>query len=225
MAGETLNYVTIPQTIIRFPDVRLKTRDAHKLRGYFGNLFKERSVLLHNHMGNGEFRYRYPQVQYKVLEGVPHLVGLLDGAKLLPELFFQIDELKVGGETIPLHHKNIDHKAVEVGITDRQQHYRFQTLWMALNQKNHTRYQNATPPEQKALLERILIGNILAFLKAADHYVEQRITVDGRFKEKTTRFKNRSMLAFEGAFTTNITLPNLIGLGKQTARGFGTVES
>ncbi len=29
------------QTIIRFPEIKLKTRDAHKLLGYFGNLFKK----------------------------------------------------------------------------------------------------------------------------------------------------------------------------------------
>jgi len=33
------------QPIIRFPEINLRTRDAHKLRGYFGNLFKEKSEL------------------------------------------------------------------------------------------------------------------------------------------------------------------------------------
>lgn len=35
--------MTIPLTLIRFPGIHLETRDAHKLRGYFGNLFKEHS--------------------------------------------------------------------------------------------------------------------------------------------------------------------------------------
>ena len=30
--------MTLPQTIIRFPEIQLRTRDAHKIRGYFGNL-------------------------------------------------------------------------------------------------------------------------------------------------------------------------------------------
>jgi len=88
---------TLPQTIIRFPEIKLRTRDAHKLRGYFGNLFKEKSELLHNHMGNGKLRYAYPQVQYKVIERTPYLVGVQEGAELLGELFLKIKELDIGG--------------------------------------------------------------------------------------------------------------------------------
>ena len=63
----------ITQTIIQFPDIRLQTRDAHKLRGYFGNLFKEQSPLLHNHFQDGSTRYAYPLVQYKVINVVLYL--------------------------------------------------------------------------------------------------------------------------------------------------------
>ena len=54
-------------TTIRFPEIALRTRDAHKLRGYFGNLFQEHSPLLHNHWEDGTSRYAYPLVQYKVV--------------------------------------------------------------------------------------------------------------------------------------------------------------
>jgi CRISPR/Cas system CSM-associated protein Csm3 (group 7 of RAMP superfamily) len=42
-------------------------------------------------------------------------------------------------------------------------------------------------------------------------------------KEKITKFKNKTMMAFEGSFTSNARLPDLIGLGKSTARGYGTI--
>jgi hypothetical protein len=42
---------------------------------------------------------------------------------------------------------------------------------------------------------------------------------------KEAQFKNNAMLAFEAEFTTNSLLPDKIGLGKQTARGFGTITS
>src|SRR4051812_35346852 len=86
----------IHQTIIRFPEIQLATRDAHKLRGYFGDLFREHSPLLHNHLETGEAAYRYPLVQYKVLDSVPTLVGLQEGADLLIQLFLKIKELQVG---------------------------------------------------------------------------------------------------------------------------------
>ena len=32
-------------TLLRFPEIHLEKRDAHKLRGYFGNLFQEPLIL------------------------------------------------------------------------------------------------------------------------------------------------------------------------------------
>ena len=60
----------IIQAIIKFPEINLQTRDAHKLRGYFGNVFKEHSPLLHNHFEDGKNRYAYPLVQYKVIKNI-----------------------------------------------------------------------------------------------------------------------------------------------------------
>lgn len=212
------------QTIIRFPEIDLRTRDGHKLRGYFGNLFKERSALLHNHMGNGEFRYDYPQVQYKVINQTPVLLGIKDGAELLTDLFLKIKELNIGGEIYQVRQKNIEGKQIDVGITDTSRSYKFETLWMALNQKNHDKYKISDDLERQHQLERILIGNMLSFFKTADHFIEEQIQVKGTFKEKVTRFKNNRMLAFEGIFTTNVVLPEFIGLGKAVSRGFGTIR-
>lgn len=214
----------IPQTIIRFPEIQLRTRDAHKLRGYFGRLFQERSELLHNHMGNGEFRYAYPQVQYKVIDRTPMLVGIKDGAGLLGELFLKINELNIDGQKYPVHQKNIEGKNVEAGISENSNTYRFETLWMGINQKNHNRYLIADELEKQHMLERVLIGNCLSFFKSMDHFVEEQIQIKGTFKEKSTRFKNNRMLAFEGMFTTNLLLPDYIGLGKSVSRGFGTIQ-
>ena len=80
----------ITQTMIRFPDLRFQTRDAHKLRGFFGNLFKEYSPLLHNHFEDGSLRYAYPLVQYKVVDNIPMLTGFGEGGRLLIDLFLKI---------------------------------------------------------------------------------------------------------------------------------------
>jgi hypothetical protein len=215
----------ISQTIIRFPEIELRTRDAHKLRGYFGNLFKEKSELLHNHMGNGELRYAYPQIQYKVIDQTPMLVGIKDGAELLTELFLKIRELKIDGTVYPIRQKNIEAKLIEPGASVAPKTYRFETLWMALNQKNHERYTEANALDQGKLLEKILVGNCLSYFKSMDIFVESTLEARGRFSEKSTKFKNNRMIAFEGLFEINADLPDYIGLGKQVSRGFGTIRS
>ncbi len=220
----TPNPAQIPQTIIRFPDIRLQTRDAHKLRGYFGNLFREYSPLLHNHFEDGSFRYKYPLVQYKVIDGIPMLVGFRDGADLLAELFLKITELDIDGNRYPVLSKHIDHRQVDLTPGDRLHRYTFKTLWMALNQENYRKYralQDAAA--RKEMLDRLLRNNILSFYKGVDYWTDEKILTSVDVTPKRTRFKNQPMLAFTGNFTTNAVLPDYAGIGKSVARGFGTV--
>lgn len=212
------------QTIIRFPEINLVTRDAHKLRGYFGTLFQEHSPLLHNHLETGASAYRYPMVQYKVLDGVPILVGLNEGADLLIGLFLKIKELKIGERTYPVLQKNIESKTVNIGLSDDLHSYRFHTLWMALSQRNYAEYSAEATEQQPKHLKAILTGNILSFFKSMNYRAEANVMINLKITaEKETQFKNNAMLAFEGSFVTNVLLPQYIGLGKSVARGFGTI--
>lgn len=212
-------------TRIKFPDIQLKTRDAHKLRGFFGNLFKEHSPLLHNHYDSGQLRYRYPLIQYKVIGKVPMLIGIEEGAELLPQLFLKIKELDIDGKSYPVNAKNIETGKEEVGFTDELKEYQFKTLWMALNQKNHQKYSQLKSKEEKdKLLNRLIIGNILGFYSNIKLQLapEERLFAKVKVQEKSTKFKGNDMLAFSGSFVVNAVLPDLIGLGKSVSRGFGT---
>lgn len=215
---------TIHQTIIRFPEIQLATRDSHKLRGYFGNLFKEQSPLLHNHLESGEQLYQYPMVQYKVLQGVPTLVGLKEGAELLIQLFLKIKNIDIDGKNYPVLQKNIESKQLTIGLSEDLHRYRFETLWMALNQHNFAEYLKEDEPQQNQHLKAVLVGNILSFYKAMDYRADGRIMANLQVTaQKETQFKNNTMFAFEASFVTNALLPSFIGLGKSVSRGFGTI--
>ena len=219
---------TLPLTTITFPEIRLRPRDAHKLRGYFGELFREHSPLLHNHYADGTYRQRYPLVQYKVLGGgVPTLVGLGEGAGLLVALFLRMRELDIGGRRYPVQAKHIEHRQAPVGASEELHRYRFETLWLPLNQENHREYQQLSPEERRRQLTRILTNNVLALLKAADAYAPDmpRLLLHLALDEPvTTQFKNQPMLGFAGEFVANVRLPDGLGLGKSVARGFGAVR-
>lgn len=236
---------TLPLTTIAFPEIALKTRDAHKLRGYFGNLFREHSPLLHNHLESDQpnsaddptdvpnaprYRYAYPLVQYKVLNNVPTLVGLNEGATLLAQLFLQIREISIdtdeaSGYTYPVLNKHIRHEQATLGIADDLIEYRFQTLWMPLNQENHRDYRANTPEQQQAQLKRLLTSQLLGLFRTAGLWLHphERILVRPTLRERTTQFKNQTMLAFSGGFLANVVLPDGLGLGKAVSRGFGVV--
>src|SRR5690606_16319094 len=118
-------------------------------------------------------------------------------------------------------------KKWNIGLDDDLHQYRYETLWMGLNQQNHKKYLQAVSVEDRQeQLKRIMVSNILAFYKSFDLLLpkEQRILLNLQVREKSTRFKDQQMLAFSGGFTTNALLPDFAGLGKSVARGFGTVK-
>lgn len=207
---------------IKFPEIALKTRDAHKLRGFFGNLFKEKSELLHNHFADGSFRYKYPLVQYKVITKIPYLIGIQEGAKLLVELFLKIKFLNIEGKEYQINSKNITTKITEIGDFSKLHEYKFETLWMGLNQNNFKIYKNENT-NKEAFLNKMLQNNILSFYKGIGFHVNEKIMTKGNFTERQTMFKNKKILAFNGSFVTNAILPEFVGIGKSPSRGFGTV--
>ena len=214
----------ILQTIIRFPEIQLNTRDAHKLRGYFGDYFKLHSPLLHNHYEDGTLRYKYPLIQYKVIGQTPTLVALNEGAELLSSLFLKMDQIKLDNRNYPISSKNIEQRKITVGIGESLYEYEFETLWMALNQENHKEYIRLDAQEKHEKLNRILRNNILSFYKGAGIWLEEKVMSKGKFTEKETRFKDSKMLAFGGSFVTNACLPAGVGLGKSVSRGFGSIR-
>ena len=210
---------------IQFPEITLKTRDGHKLRGYFGDLFREYSSLLHNHYESGELKYSYPMVQYKVLKGVPTLVALEEGARLLTNLFLKIKELNIDGTIYPIHNKNMKSEQAEIGYSEELHEYKFETLWMALNQDNHRKYIALETDEKQQFLNSIIVGNILSFFKSLNVHLDdnQRLFAKVKTTEKSTKFKDKDMLAYEGSFVVNALLPDYIGIGKAVSRGFGSI--
>lgn len=218
----------LPLTTITFPEIRLQQREAAQLRGFFGNYFREHSPLLHNHYEDGTTRYAYPLVQYKVVGGVPTLLGIQEGATLLAELFFQIKTLRIEEREYAVMERDISFRQATVGVGEGLNDYRFRTLWMPLNQHNYAEYQSKSPDERRAFLGRILVGNMLSFFKGVGLFLPEGVRVMATVRpqaERLTGFKDNLMTAIGGEFTTNAVLPDWIGLGKSVSRGYGTVEA
>ncbi len=200
---------------------------GRKLRGFFANNFEH--ILFHHHKHDGNYRYAYPLIQYKIIAGQPLVIGLNRGAELLVENFLDIDHLRLGNDEYCEPDSRLEVTKKQVKTTDTMNYkYQFLTPWLGLNQKNYRRYvsqiQNKGYDERQKFLQQILIGNILAFAKGIDWWVEREIKVKCSLEEERVKFKDQSMIGFRGELATNIWLPNYIGLGKSTARGFGALK-
>ncbi|SDC86129.1 MULTISPECIES: CRISPR-associated endonuclease Cas6 [unclassified Candidatus Frackibacter] len=207
----------------------LSLRYGHKLRGFFANNFAD--VLFHNHKEDGSYRYAYPLIQYKIIGGKPTVIGLVKGAELIINNFLDINQLTLGEKEYiqPEGRLEVVDEDLEVisSLEMPKFKYEFYSPWMGLNQKNHRKYlkkiKDQGDNQKREFFKRILIGNILTFAKGMDWWIEEDIKVVPNLEPIDIQFKNEDMIGFVGEFYSNVSLPKYIGLGKSTARGFGTI--
>jgi hypothetical protein len=203
-------------------DQDIPSNYGEKLRGFFANKFNE--ILFHNHSENGNFRYGYPLIQYKVIKNRPVIIGINDGADLIVKYFLDIDNIQLGNKNFKNPTGNLKIENEELKIAENERYiYEFQSPWLGLNQNNYKKYMQLE--NKNEFLKSKLVGNILSFAKGINWWIDKKINIDDfEFVEFKVNYKNRNLQGFKGRFITNIKLPNNIGLGKSVSKGFGRIE-
>ncbi|MGB4653707.1 CRISPR-associated endonuclease Cas6 [Methanothrix sp.] len=196
--------------------------DGAKLRGFFATSFNEYPSL-HQHITD-KLIYRYPLIQYKMLNGSPLVLGINEGAEVLKEIYNKFKEIKLGDRSYCIMERGVTVKSEEFGCTEEILSYRFATPWIALSQENYVRYKEASEEEKRDLLRRILVGNILSASKGLGYVAKEHIRLDlGMMKDEICMLKGTKVTGFRGEFTTCFAIPDHMGLGKSVSRGFGAV--
>jgi len=196
-----------------------------KLRGFFANRYPK-YTLIHNHLSTGQFKYGYPSIQFKVVDRIPTLIGLSAGFEILKEVFQDVAELVIAGEKHEVWEKTIRVRIEEFGQTDIYFDYRFMSPWMALKEENFDTFRALNNIEKQQFLRHLIRENLKTVSKGFHYDIPaiDDIKVEGYFKSRPMNFKNIRMTCFTGDFTMNFLLPDYLGVGKQVARGFGTVR-
>jgi len=209
-------------TLTLVPDRKVGT-NASKLRGFFATRFNE-YTLLHQHNCD-KVIYMYPLVQYKILKGIPLVIGINEGVEVLQEIFNKYEKIELDESTYDILEKKISFKEQEFGISDKFHTYKFETPWFALNQENFTdRYTKIGVAEQKELLRKTLVGNILSMSKSLGYTVPEKIKCEINLHPGSSRMKGVKIATFKGEFMVNFLIPDYFGIGKSVSRGFGTVR-
>ncbi len=211
-----------------FNSIKLNPSQTHKFRGYVGNMFSEYD-LIHNHDPiTGKHIYRYPLIQFKIIDNTPCIIALTeDAVQIFTKIFMTMDEINIEGRIIPVHEKDLKIETVKYGFSQETFMYEFITPWIGLNQNNYRRYiQLNTQNKKDDLLKRILIGNILSMSKYLGTHLtaDQRIITQIQLKQAKVTLKGKQMIGFKGMFKTNFLLSDFLGLGKSVSRGFGTIK-
>ena len=196
--------------------------DAAKLRGFFATSFNE-YALLHQHVTD-KLVYRYPLIQYKMLDGSPLVLGINEGANVLKEIYDKFDEIRLGDSSYAIMERGIMLKSEEFGCTEEIHSYRFSSPWLALSQENYPKYLNASAEDKRDLLRRILVGNLLSASKGLGYVAREHIRLDvGWMQDEICLLKGTKVTGIRGEFTTSFAIPDFMGLGKSVSRGYGAV--
>jgi hypothetical protein len=206
---------------------------AHELPAFRGAVAQKAGLehsLFHNHTGQG-FHYRYPLIQYKRLGGNPLIVCLGEGVDAVHHFFQQRDwSLQLGRRTLEMKIQSLDLQTYTMQVWDRPMAYRLQD-WIALDQASYADYQRETSLAGKLhLLQTKLTGNLISLAKGIgwtlppreERPVQCQITELGQVR--TVTVKGVKVLGFNLQFTTNLFLPNDLGLGKSASLGHGVVR-
>lgn len=207
---------------LTYDDLTKDARFSEKLRGYIGNKYIDND-LVHNHKDD-KVIYRYPMVQYKVINKKPMIIGINEGSQIVKEISINEDELQIEDKIIESYQRTIENESFEFGEVNDYVEYEFVTPWIALNQKNSSQYRSLNNIQKEELLKRILIGNIISLSGGVNYKVEDKLSCWISLKEKTVTMKNIIYRGFVGRFKINFEIPNFIGIGKSVSRGFGAIE-
>lgn len=207
-------------------DICLNPSQIHKFRGFIGNLFRDYDML-HNHDPiTGKLIYRYPLIQFKLINGIPAIIAVTDKAvELFSLLFLKLNEVVIEDLKIPVFEKDLYIEDVTIRYANETFMYEFMSPWLALNQKNFRRYTESESKSEKAnILRQTLIGNILSMSKGLGYTVPAPVEASIiEMKEVPARLKGTPMLGFLGTFSVNFEIPDYWGIGKSVSRGIGTV--
>ncbi len=211
----------IKTTVLKFiTEKKYDRRYAEKLRGYFAEIYREEDIF-HNHNGE-KVVYRMPLIQYKVIDGNLAVIGINEGAELVAKEFLKHKRIPLktekGEEYLENFETNLSMKNEEFYISDELHSYKFDSIWLALNEDNHKKYKKG-----EINLDKILIGNILSNLKGCGITADKNIMAKGEYKTVEVDMKNNEMIGFTGSFVTNAVIPEYMSLGKRRAIGYGAV--
>ena len=157
------------RTLTIFYETEISSREIPLFRGaVLKSLGNKANVLYHNHTGEDTFRYSYPLIQYKRLNGRAAITCVEEGADIIGQFMSEAPEsLMVGEKVLKGEVARVLPAKILVQTWSRPFNYHL-NRWIPLNSKNYLLYKSTDDEnERKAMLEKILKGNLLSMLLAS----------------------------------------------------------
>jgi hypothetical protein len=185
------------------------------------------NILFNHHTGDSSYLYRYPLIQYKSIRNKPAILCLGEGVDEIHKLFSKSDwTVNLQGISFSLPIEKLDLNNITLNVWEKPFRYKVYN-WLALNGKNYPVFKSINDPVEKAVfLNKILTANILSFAKGVNWRIEKKVEVliEEISKDRPVLYKNVELQAFDAVFTTNVYMPEFVGLGKGASHGYGMIK-
>lgn len=181
----------------------------------------------HNHTEDSRSIFRYPLVQYKTIGGKAALVCL---GEAVDDIHYLLEQpalrFRIGTRDDEFLLEKVKLENYRVQLWEHKFNYSLHH-WLPLHDNNFKQFMSITDEDaQLAELSRILTGNLLSFCKGINYWLDQQIVakITSIHKQSTVKFKNYPYKSFSVNFSSNLSIPPYVGLGKGASLGFGVVN-
>lgn len=216
------------RTLTVITDAEIRQNEIPLFRGAVINSLGEHpNVFFHNHLDDDKFRYSYPLIQYKRLEKKAAIVCVEEGVDIIGQFLTEVNgTLAIGERQITCNTGRIQPARILVQTWQEMFSYHI-SRWLPLNSKNYQLYQNLEGVVEKTMfLEKILKGNLLSMLKGLNIHLEKELILKITEIGEPYLLNNKGvkMMAFNADFNCNLSIPNYLGIGKNSSIGCGIIH-
>lgn len=206
-----------PENPLQFSLPGFRSSLLHGLEEY------QKTALRSTHAGQSI--HRYPAVLCKQVKNDLVAIGIFQGAAFLRQLAEENAGIIPGENSCRIITRDSELRTEEFGITGQLYEYEILSPWIALNQQNAKKFYDLKgKPARDAFMENILTAHLDNIAKAFDYSHDEPVTCTARVRFIRERIDRENRIVFLGKFTTNLCIPDYLGIGQLVSRGYGTIR-
>jgi hypothetical protein len=169
--------------------------------------------------------HRYPALHCKQVKGELMLVGICQGADFLRQITQGNQELEAGEIACRIISRDPEVRNEEFGIDGAMHTYEFLTPWLALNQQYAKKFYDLSgKPARDAFMAKLLLSHLNTLAKSLDYIPPEPVSCTAKVKFLRERIDRENVIVFLGKFSTNLRIPDYLGIGQSVSTGYGTVR-
>ncbi|MCK9580785.1 MAG: CRISPR-associated endonuclease Cas6 [Methanoregula sp.] len=176
--------------------------------------------------GNGgQCIHRYPALLCKQVKGELMAIGICQGASFLQQVTEGNADIEADDISCTITSRDPEIRKEFFGIDSAMHTYEFLTPWLALNQQYAKKFYDLSgKPARDAFMLKLLLGNLNTLAKSLDYTPTEPVTCMAHVKFKRERIDRENVIVFFGKFTTNLRIPDSMGIGQSVSQGYGTIR-